>query len=201
MKKALSLALLMVSMASAEVLAQAEPTPMATPADVPVPTAPLANPGPSPAATCPSAGGSACEMCEKHTDAATDSENEEAVLTKLEQDWADAVVRHDVDFLERLEADDYIYTGPDGVVAHKTDDLAGAKVAFAQIESFAHRGIKVSIYGNTAVVTGATTLKGTATNADLSGDFRWTDVFVKHGRRWQVVASQATPISKTAPED
>ena len=128
-------------------------------------------------------------------------ESDADVLTKLEQDWGEAIAHHDADFLERTESDDYTYTGPDGVVSHKPDELAGARVGFAQVESFKHRDIKVHVYGDTAVVTGATTLKGTAGDTDLSGEFRWTDVFVRRDGQWQVVASQATAISKPGAED
>ena len=123
------------------------------------------------------------------------------MLAKLEQEWGEAIARHDVDFLERTESDDYTYTGPDGVVSHKSDEIAGAKAGVAQIESFKHRDIKTHVYGDTAVVTGATTLKGMAGDMDLSGEFRWTDVFVKRNGQWWVVASQATAISKPDTEN
>ncbi len=127
--------------------------------------------------------------------------NDADTLEKLEQDWGEAIACHDVDFLERTEADDYTYTGPDGIVSHKPDEIAGARAGFAQIESFKHRDIKSQVYGDTAVVTGATTLKGTAGDTDLGGEFRWTDVFVRRDGRWQVVASQATAIGKPDATD
>ena len=149
----------------------------------------------------------ACPVCGMPADQCKDEKSappvvdDEAALEKLEQDWGDAIQRHDAGFLERLEADGYTYTGPDGAISHKADDIAGARAGFARIDSFKHRDLKIQVYGESAVVTGATTLKATAGDADISGDFRWTDVFVKHGGQWQVVASQATAISRAAAED
>ena len=199
--------LLLATVSSAA--AQAEPTPLATPADIPAPAATPAPPAPPalPAtltATCPMCGmASAACKDEKAAPvaAAKPPENDEAAFTKIEQDWGDAVTRHDADFLDRLEADDYTYTGPDGGVSHKADDIDAAKAGIVRIESFSHRDMKVQVYGETAVVTGATILKGTAGDMDLSGRFRWTDVFVKRDGRWQVVASQATSVGKPPSED
>ena len=49
--------------------------------------------------------------------------------------------------------------------------------------------------GNSAVVTYQTTDKGTYKGNDLSGQYRWTDVFVKQGGVWQIVATQGTRIA------
>ena len=180
--------------AVSRVAAQTEPTPEATPAPVAQPVQPAKS-----EAACPMCGMAMADCKDEKVVKLTESN--EAVFAKIEQDWGDAVVRHDADFLERLESDDYTYTGPDGGVAHKADDIAGAKAGTVRIDSFAHHDLKVRVYGETAVVTGETVLKGTAGDTDLGGHFRWTDVFVKHGGRWQAVASQATAVGKPAVED
>ena len=198
MNKAVCMSVFLALAGVSRMLAQAEATPMPTPNDVP---APQASPAAPPAASdkpCPDCAGGLGGMPTVTLKAASPAEDVAATLAKLEQDWGEAIVRHDVDFLERTEADVYTYTGPDGIVSHKADEIAGAKIALANIESFSHRDLKFQVYGDTAIVMGATTLKGKAGNIDLSGDFRWTDVFVRKGDRWQVVASQATTISKDA---
>lgn len=180
---------------------QAEPTPVPTPNDVPTPVAQPTERSATPAASRLEGQGRTDKTGIIDAKASEFPAKPEAVLTKLEQDWGDAIVRHDVGFLERTEADDYIYTGPDGIVTHKADEIAGAKAEFVRIDSFKHSDMNVQVYGDSAVVTGATTLKGKAGNVDLSGDFRWTDVFVKQDGQWRVVASQATSISTPQQED
>jgi ketosteroid isomerase-like protein len=48
----------------------------------------------------------------------------------------------------------------------------------------------VRVYGNTAVVTGGLTEKGTRDGTAYTDTYRWTDVFVKRGGHWQAVVSQ-----------
>ena len=56
--------------------------------------------------------------------------------------------------------------------------------------------MKVHVYGNVAVVTGRNTIKGVWEDIehDISGPYRFTDVFVKRDGRWQCVASQSSRI-------
>lgn len=121
-------------------------------------------------------------------------------LLKLEQDWANAVAGHDAAFIERVEADAYVYTDPAGNVARKADDLATARSADVKIDAFKLSAMKVQVHGDAAVVTGETTLVGTDHGGALGGTYRWTDTFVRRADgSWQVVASQATAVAK--PED
>jgi ketosteroid isomerase-like protein len=53
----------------------------------------------------------------------------------------------------------------------------------------------VRVYGDTAVVTYRSTDKGNYKGQDISGQVRWTDVFVKQGWRWQLVAGHGSPIA------
>jgi len=50
------------------------------------------------------------------------------------------------------------------------------------------------VFGETAVVSYATTDKGKYKDRDISGRYRWMDVFVHRNGKWQIVASQGTPI-------
>jgi ketosteroid isomerase-like protein len=56
--------------------------------------------------------------------------------------------------------------------------------------------LKVRVFGNAAVVTGRDTLKGAQYKGkDLSGQYRFTDVFVQRDGRWQAVASHSSKIA------
>jgi ketosteroid isomerase-like protein len=54
--------------------------------------------------------------------------------------------------------------------------------------------MKVQMFGDTAIATYTTTDKGMYKGRDISGQYRWTDVFVKMGGKWKFVAGQGTPI-------
>jgi ketosteroid isomerase-like protein len=112
----------------------------------------------------------------------------------LEQEWADAVKRRDVEAIDRLQADEYVFTDPAGQVWTKTRELDTIKAGDLQIASFELSEVKVRLYDNTAVVTLRIVWHGKFRDTDISGPQRMTDVFVKRDGRWQCVASQATRI-------
>ena len=120
----------------------------------------------------------------------------EQELINIENGWSDAVVKRDGPALQRLYADEYLYTDSDGVVRNKTQDIADVTSGRAKIASFVLDDLKVHVYGETAVVTGRNTLKGTFEGKDISGVYRFTDVFVKRAGRWQAVATQSTLAKK-----
>ena len=120
----------------------------------------------------------------------------EQELIKVEHAWSDAVVKHDGAALQRLYADEYFYTDSDGVVRNKTQDISDITSGKVKIASYVLDDLKVHVYGETAVVTGRNTLKGTFEGKDISGAYRFTDVFVKRAGRWQAVATQSTLAKK-----
>ena len=122
--------------------------------------------------------------------------NEEQKLKQIEQQLLDAVLKNDASVFERYLADAVIFTGPDGVtVTGKTENIAPIKSGDLKFESSKLDDMKVQTYGSTAIVTYQTTDKGTYKGKDISGKNRWTDVFMKKGGDWQIVATQGTPIA------
>jgi len=120
----------------------------------------------------------------------------EKALIKIENDWSTAWVKKDKAALERLYSTEYLFTDPDGVTHNRTEDIADTISPDTQSQAFALSDLKVHIYGQTAIVTGANMLKATVKGTDISGAYRFTDVFVNRDGRWQVVATQSTKIAK-----
>jgi ketosteroid isomerase-like protein len=118
----------------------------------------------------------------------------ERSLMKLENDWSMAWQKKDAAFLENLFANEYLGTDQDGVTSTKAQELAN--VSATNVTSFALTDMKVHVYGDTAVVTGVNTIKSTFKGRDMSGAYRFTDVFVKRDGRWQVVATQGSMMAK-----
>ncbi len=56
--------------------------------------------------------------------------------------------------------------------------------------------MKVQVHGDAAVVTYRSTDKGSYKGNDLSGQYRWTDVFVKRNGRWQAIAGHGTRVTQ-----
>ena len=115
-------------------------------------------------------------------------------ILKLENDWSTAWQKKDAAFLQKLLADEYLSTDYEGATFTKTQDVAN--VAQSTTTSFALTDMKVHVYGDTAIVTGLNTIKATLKGKDISGAYRFTDVFVKRDGRWQVVATQSSLVTK-----
>jgi ketosteroid isomerase-like protein len=120
----------------------------------------------------------------------------EQELVKLENAWNSAYIKGDGAFLKQLYADEYDFTDSEGALYDKTTEISELVSGKTKITSANITDVKVHIYGDTAVVTGLNTLKGSYGGEDMSGPYRFTDVFVKRGGRWQVVASHSSLVVK-----
>ena len=118
---------------------------------------------------------------------------DQAVLS-IEKEMLNALLKGDASASERYLADTYIFTSPDGEVSNKAQSVADLKSGDLKFESATLDDAKVSVYGDTALVTFASEDKGTYKGKDISGKTRWTDVFVKRNGKWQIVASHGSRI-------
>jgi ketosteroid isomerase-like protein len=63
-------------------------------------------------------------------------------------------------------------------------------------EVFRNHDQKIRLYGNTAIVLGVTTVKGTSEGKEFAADFQYTDTWIKRDNQWKIVASHASRLSK-----
>jgi len=115
-------------------------------------------------------------------------------FTQIENDWWQADKAKDEKILGRILADDWFYLGPKGTMT-KAQELAEVKKRDENIASLALTDMKVRVYGDVAIVTFREHENSTKSNVDSSGDYLYTDVFVKRQGRWQAVNSQGTPLT------
>jgi len=128
--------------------------------------------------------------------AQTQTESVEQELIKLENEWAEAWVKSDVAFFDRIMADDYTWTSPWGEVFTKAHNLALIKSREDVITSWVVAEMKVRVYGDAAVVSGFDTVKETYKGEDVSGQNRFTHTWVKLAGRWQCVAGHNSEIAQ-----
>jgi RNA polymerase sigma factor (sigma-70 family) len=117
--------------------------------------------------------------------------DKEAVLEilKVEREWRDAIVRNDLQALDRFMADDYIAVDTGGGVLNKTATLEAHRRGAFSAESYEALETKVRIYGDTAVVNGLSRWK-----AGNSSDLRITSVYVKRNGTWRCVSWQGMVV-------
>lgn len=111
-------------------------------------------------------------------------------LIQLDKAWTSAELKGDKNAAAALIADDYVGTTQRGEIENKTQYLAGVTPNADLVKSDDY---KVTIYGNTAIMTHRATVSGVR-----NMQFRSTHVWMKRKGKWQVVAHHGSMI---APPD
>ena len=115
-------------------------------------------------------------------------------VTELEQQWLDGLKKSDFALLEAILAEDFTLTGPDGKVVGRDQFIQTLKDGNLKIDSAENSEVKIRIYGDAAVATGKTTLKGNLGGSDISGDYAFTDTYIRKDGKWQEVAGQVNRL-------
>ena len=118
---------------------------------------------------------------------------DEIALMKIEEEWAAASVKNDWAVFDRMFAPDYA-NNVDGLIMSKKQFLANMKSGAWKIASASPSELKVLVLGETGIVHGLWTEKSSLNGQDLSGTYRYTDVFAKRDGRWQCVTSYNTRV-------
>jgi ketosteroid isomerase-like protein len=118
-------------------------------------------------------------------------------FTRIENDWNSAVLNKDAKALDLLYAKEYTSTGSDGKVYDKQQDISDVTSGIYKIISKpVISDVRVSLSGDVAVVNGINTYKGTYNSKDISGSYRFLDVFVMRDSRWQCISTLSSILTK-----
>jgi len=126
----------------------------------------------------------------------------EAEVLKLEREWADANKTHNAEAVKRLVADDAVIVYPDGSTASKADEVHTIESGAITADAFDMIDPKVTVIdADTAFISGRSVIKNgkfavpnQKKPIDISGEYRFLDVYAKRDGKWVAVASQATKI-------
>jgi ketosteroid isomerase-like protein len=121
--------------------------------------------------------------------------SDQEVLIQLEKDWDEAFHHKDIAFIENVLAEEFVATYDDGSRGDRAKELTLAAEFDQQIDSSTLDEFVVKIYGDTAVVWFTQHLVGPSRGRPLALTFRYVDVFVLRGGRWQCVATQSTKVT------
>jgi hypothetical protein len=130
------------------------------------------------------------------------SSSDEQELIRLDKQWGEAGLHGDSAALDNIVADDFMGVSPTGAQT-KAQHIAEAKANAPNITNATYTADEYSVRfldPNTAVMTHSASEKGMNKGKEYTGQHRSMHVWVKRGGKWQVVASQATPVTpKTTP--
>jgi ketosteroid isomerase-like protein len=115
------------------------------------------------------------------------SASAEDELKKLDRSWLDAEKRLDVDYCEKFFADGYVLVLANGQALTKKEWLGILKGPdHPTITTLDPENIKVHLYGNVAILTDHTTLKGhDSKGASMDGEFNVFRVLIKQNGAWR----------------
>ena len=117
-------------------------------------------------------------------------------IRQLDQERIRAQVSADAVALDRIYADDFIGVGPSGTVRTKKDVLADFTSGSLKFQSIKTDEVLIRVYGNAAVETGLSTMKGQDADKVVPEENRFTRVWIKKGDRWRLVANHYSNLAK-----
>ncbi len=128
----------------------------------------------------------------------------QAELIKTDRQWAEGVKTGDADMVRRVIADDIVITNADGSTSTKADEIQTIQSGAITMEAYEILDPKVTVVdANNAFVTGRGVIKNGRLKVpnstrliDISGEYRFLNLYTKRDGKWQAVASQTTPIQK-----
>ncbi len=128
--------------------------------------------------------------------AAVDAELKDEIL-KVSEQREQALASGDVAALDRIDADDLVYTNWRGVTLTKAEHLADIKSRNLSFQtSFRHDNVQVVVHGNTGIVTGLSKTNVVYKGNASSGSRKFVNVFVKENGRWLCVVHFEAPVGQ-----
>ena len=115
-------------------------------------------------------------------------------LLRIEEAFAEAIVRNDLESIGRLVADDWVVIDPNGEIVDRTRFFEVIKSGALTHDTMDSEDFRVRVYGDSAVVTAITSTKGKCMGEEFITRERATDVFVKREGRWQCVLTHLTRL-------
>ena len=117
-------------------------------------------------------------------------------LLKLEEAFAEAIIKNDLEGIGRLVTDDWIIIDPNGEIVDRERFFEVIKSGALTHDMMESEDFRIRVYGDSAVVIGVTRTKGKFMGQEFSTQERGTDVFVKRDGRWQCVLTHLTRFTK-----
>jgi len=118
----------------------------------------------------------------------------DASLQACEVALRQAQLASDVSTLDRLLDDALIFTGPDGALYGKQDDLDAHRSGAVRITRLEPSDEHVQRFGNIAVVSVRMEMSGTFQGAAFAGPFRYTRIWCARSDGWRIVAGHVSPV-------
>src|SRR5437588_1120429 len=125
----------------------------------------------------------------------------EAEITRIENDWPRIIKEHDGAAVRRIEADDEVILYPDGTPGGKDQDLKDIESGALSADSWEISEVTIKVLDkDSAIATARSVVKGgkyktpDGKTADISGEYRSVDTFMRRNEQWQLIGSANVPV-------
>ena len=123
---------------------------------------------------------------------------DDSEIVALEADLRAAQLTADVEALDRLIAEELLFTGPDGKLGTKAQDLAAHRSGVVRIREHQPIELRVRRVGaDVAIVALLTRLVVEVSGSVVQGTFRYTRVWAREDGAWRVAGGHVA----AAPDD
>lgn len=123
----------------------------------------------------------------------------EEEVRRLERRWLDAYEQNDAEAMERIVADDFTITFPEGSIQTKPQLMSMIKAPRRPGQprmKFRTEGVQSRAYGDTVILMGRVISEYERDGKPVTEQSRYTDTYVRRDGRWQVVASHLSNVQE-----
>lgn len=123
----------------------------------------------------------------------------EEEVRRLEREWLDAYEQHDRGAMDRIVADDFTITFPNGAMQTKPQLMKMVKSPRRPGQPrmrFYTEDVRSRAYGGTVILTGRVVTEYEREGKAVREQSRYTDTYVRRDGRWQVVASHLSNVEE-----
>jgi ketosteroid isomerase-like protein len=111
------------------------------------------------------------------------------------EQWRQAILHSDATALDALLDDEYMAITASGTIRTKDQTLDAMRTGQLHLTSLTLFDRRVRFYGKTALVTGRIVAAGSNREGDMTGNYRYTQVFVRNLRgNWKIAGFEINRI-------
>lgn len=120
---------------------------------------------------------------------------EDPEIVALEAAIRKAQLAADVEVLDRLIAEELLFTGPDGQLGTKAEDLAAHRSGAVRVREHEPEELRIRRIGrDVAIVALRTRMAVEVAGAMVRGTFRYTRVWARENGAWRVAGGHVAPV-------
>jgi ketosteroid isomerase-like protein len=124
-------------------------------------------------------------------------ENLKQEILRISDEREQALGKGDIATLDRIDADDLVYTNWRGVTMTKAEHQTEIKARGISFQTnFQHADVQVTIHGNTGIVTGVSTTAVQYKGNAMNGSRKFVNVYAKENGQWRCVVHFETPVAQ-----